>query len=128
MKKHSIISFILLLSVTVLFAQQASIKATSTYETTKEELLAFKNVQELLQKFTGVDYSTYVVRSFDLTTSANGTKTKEMGPGGVWSAKQKLMIQNSSAGTIFNIENIRAMENGNKAMKQLPEVVVKIKM
>lgn len=118
MKKAILSSLFLFATSVLLFAQQEQKPVT---QFTKAELLAFTDVKSLLSAINkGQDYSKYLVRNFDLTTtitSANGAvaKLSEMGPGGTLTEKQKEMINRyGKPGAVFTIESVVLRESGKK--------------
>ena len=132
MKKLFLLSFILISSAMFVSAQQAKLATPPQF--TKAELLAFSDLKAILSSIhKGQDYSKYLVRNFNLTTTitnADGTTTKlsEMGPGGVWSEKQKSMIEKySKKGTTFTLESIILVEAGKKGMINEPNAAFSIK-
>jgi|ERR1035437_2127513 hypothetical protein len=133
MKKLFFLSLIIVASSASVFAQQEKVAAPSV-SFTKAELLAFKNLKELLSAINkGQDYSTYLVRNFHLATTvknSDGTETKlsEMGPGGTWSEKQKNMIEKQAAkGAVFTLENMVLIEQGKKGVINQPNISFLIK-
>lgn len=133
MKKLFFLSLIIVASSASVFAQQEKVAAPSV-SFTKAELLAFKNLKELLSAINkGQDYSTYLVRNFHLATTvknSDGTETKlsEMGPGGTWSEKQKNMIEKQAAkGAVFTLENMVLIEQGKKGVINQPDISFLIK-
>lgn len=133
MKKLFFLSLIIVASSASVFAQQEKVAAPSV-SFTKAELLAFKNLKELLSAINkGQDYSMYLVRNFHLATTvknSDGTETKlsEMGPGGTWSEKQKNMIEKYAAkGAVFTLENMVLIEQGKKGVINQPNIFFLIK-
>lgn len=132
MKKSFFISLVIIASSAFAFAQEQ--KAVATPQFTKAELLAFNDVKAILTAINkGQDYTKYLVRNFNLTTTVtnpDGTTTKlsEMGPGGTWSEKQKSMIEkHAKKGVSFTLENIVMTEAGKKGMVNQPNVSFSIK-
>ena len=134
MKKIFLVSLIIVSFSISIFAQLNTSTASSAYFT-KAELLAFKNVKEILSAINkGQDYSKYLVRNFNLVTyvrnNSDGTLTKisETGPGGTWSVKQKEMIEKyATQGVFFTLENIVLVEQGKKGIINQPGVSFSIK-
>lgn len=126
--KKAIYTLVFILATSVLsFAQDQA-------QFTKTELLAFTDLKALLSVINkGQDYSKYIVRNFNLntvTTDASGKTAvvSEMGPGGVWSTKQKAMIeQYAKKGVAFTLENMVMMENNTKGIVNQPNVSFSIK-
>lgn len=134
MKKSIFISLIILASVASVFAQQEKAATFLILSFTKAELLAFKDIKEFLALANkNQDYSKYLIRNFNLVTTvknADGTTTKlsEMGPGGVWSVKQKEMIEKfAKKGIIFSLEDIVMIEQGKKGVINQSNVSFSIK-
>jgi len=119
MKKIFLLPLLIVSSAMFLYAQEQ--KSITPPQFTKAELLAFNNVQSLLAAIkNGQDYSQNKFRNFNLTTTVtnpDGTTTKlsEMGPGGIWSEKQKSMIEKyAMKGVLFSIENVVMVEVNKK--------------
>jgi hypothetical protein len=132
MKKSIFISLVILVISTFSFAQDQ--KAIVLAEFTKAELLALGDLKSVLSAINkGQDYSKYMVRNFKLTTSVTNadktvTKYSEMGPGGLWSDKQKAIIdQYATKGVVFTLENIVMVESGKKGKVDQPDVSFMIK-
>ena len=133
MKKLILLSFVFLTSVFCLSAQDAA-KQAAPAQFTKTELLAFPDVKAILKAIDKTqDYSTYMVRNFNITTTitnADGTTSKlsEMGPGGTVSAKQKELIQKYAVkGVVFSLENVTMIESGKKGKTELSSASLTIK-
>ena len=133
MKKSIIISVFILATSALSFAQDNKVLAAPV-QFTKAELLAFPDLRSLLSAInTGQDYSNFLVRNFNLTTTVTNSNkvaapVSEMGPGGTWSAKQKAMIdQYAKKGTIFTLDNIVMVEQGKKGVINQPSVSFTIK-
>ena len=119
-------------SAMFLFAQQQKLATPPQF--TKAELLAFNDVKTVLTAINkGQDYTKYLVRTFNLTTTVtnpDGTTTKlsEMGPGGTMCEKQKSMIEKyAMKGVVFTLENIIMIEGGKKGMINQPNASFSIK-
>lgn len=133
--KKSLYTLVIILAATAFsFAQDQQTTAPSPAQFTKTELLAFTDLKALLSAINmGQDYSKYIVRNFNLHTVITDASQKtvvvsEMGPGGVWSAKQKSMIeQYAKKGVVFTLDNMVMMENGTKGMITQPNVSFVIK-
>lgn len=133
MKKLILLSLFIGVLSAIVSAQHEKVAAPS-FSFTKTELLAFKNVQTLLSSINkDRDYSKYLIRNFNLTTTvknADGTETKvsEIGPGGTWSEKQKNMIEKYAAkDVVFILENIVLVEQGKKGTTNQSDVSFSIK-
>lgn len=133
MKKSIFVSAFILASALFSFAQDQRTTAP-VVEFTKAELNAFADLKAILSAINkGQDYSNFLVRNFNLTTTViNSNKVaapiSEMGPGGTWSAKQKAMIdQYAKKGTIFTLDNIVMVEQGKKGVINQPSVSFMIK-
>ena|ERR1051326_5650608 len=131
MKKIILLSFIIMSSVFT-FAQTEKMAPSPSF--TKSELLSFADLKSLLSAINkGQDYSKYLVRNFNLTTTVTNpdkttTKLSEMGPGGTWSEKQKNMIEKyAKKGTTFTLENIVLVESGKKGVVNQPDASFTIK-
>jgi hypothetical protein len=133
MKKSIVISFIILSVSVFSFAQ--SQKTVAPVQFTKAELLGLSDLKAILTAINkGQDYSKYIVRNFNLTTTVtntnNGTTAtlSEMGPGGAWSEKQKAMIEAyAKKGVLFTLDNIVMMEKDKKGIVNQPGVSFMIK-
>ena len=132
MKKIFLLSLMIVSSAMFLFAQQQKLATPPQF--TKAELLAFNDVKTVLTAINkGQDYTKYLVRTFNLTTTVtnpDGTTTKlsEMGPGGTMSEKQKSMIEKyAMKGVVFTLENIIMIEGGKKGMINQPNASFSIK-
>ena len=132
MKKSIIISVFILAAS--LFAVAQDQKTAAPVQFTKAELLAFSDLKALLSAINkGQDYSSYLVRNFNLTTPVTKadkttSSVSEMGPSGVWSEKQKSMIeQYAKKGVVFTLENIVMIESGKKGIINQPNVSFSIK-
>lgn len=131
MKKLIILSLITLSSV-LTFAQNEKQAPLPSF--TKAELLAFSDLKAILSSINkGQDYSKYLVRNFQLTTViTNPDKTttilSETGPGGIWSEKQKAMIEKyAKKGVTFTLESIVMIESGKKGTVNQPNISFTIK-
>lgn len=132
MKRSILISFFVLAAAVFSFGQEQKTAAPASF--TKAELLAFSDLKSLLSAIhKGQDYSKYLVRNFHLTTLSTDvtgqiTPISEMGPGGVWSQKQKAMIEQYGVkGAVFTIEKIVMIESGKKGVIEQPSVSFTIK-
>lgn len=132
MKKIFFLSFIALAASVFSFAQDQRTVIDVQY--TKAELLAFNDLRSLLSAVNkGQDYSKYVIRNFNLTTLVSGPNSTEaivteMGPGGVWSEKQKAMIEKyAKKGVVFTLEKIVMIESGQKGTIVQPNISITIK-
>ena len=132
MKKSIIISAFILAASLISFVQDQ--KTVAPVQFTKAELLGFADLKSLLSAINkGQDYSMYIVRSFNLVatvvnTNKTATKMSEMGPGGVWSERQKAMIeQYAKKGVVFTLENIMMIESGKKGIVNQPNATFTIK-
>ena len=127
MKKIFILSLFLVASSAFVFGQEKKM-ATSTSQFTKSELLSFTDLKAVLTAINkGKDYSTYLVRNFNLTTTVtNADKTttvlSESGPGGKWSEKQINMIEKyAKKGTTFTLENIMLFQPAEKGVTKVEQ-------
>ncbi|MBI4931663.1 MAG: hypothetical protein HY841_12915 [Bacteroidetes bacterium] len=132
MKKSIFISFLIFASSAFVFAQEQKMIAPPQF--TKAELLAFSDLKAILSAINkGQDYSKFIVRNFNLTTTITNadkttTKLSEMGPSGVWSEKQKTMIEKyAKKDVIFTLENIIMIEGAKKGIINQPSVSFSIK-
>ncbi len=132
MKKLIFLSLIFLSSTLFVSAQQEKVAASTQF--TKAELLGFSDLKALLAAINkGQDYSKYQVRNFSLTTTVtqpDGTTSviSEAGPGGVWSEKQKAMINKYAVkGTAFTLEKITVIEKGKKELTAIPAASFSVK-
>lgn len=131
--KKAIYTLIITLAISGFSFAQDQMKAVPA-QFTKAELLVFPDLKALLSAINkGQDYSKHIVRNFNLTTlSADPSRiaatVSEMGPGGVWSEKQKAMIEKYAVkGVVFTLDNMVMMESSTKIKVVQPNVSFVIK-
>lgn len=132
MKKLISISLIILVASVFSFAQDQ--KKTVSAQFTKAEFLAIQDLKVLLSDINkSTDYSTKLVRNFNLTTTIinpdnTTTKVSESGPGGIFTERQKAIIEkHAKAGVVFTLDNIVVIERGQKGMLDHPGISITIK-
>ena len=130
MKKIFILSLFIATSTAFVFGQVAKpiTAQPKVPQFTKTELLAFTDLKGILSSINkGKDYSSYLIRNFNLTTTiTNADKTttvlSESGPGGQWSEKQKSMIEKyAKKGITFTLENIMMFQPAEKGVTKVEQ-------
>ncbi|MFH1005766.1 MAG: hypothetical protein V1781_09810 [Bacteroidota bacterium] len=93
----------------------------------KEKILEFKNIQELLSDAdTTKDYSKYTIVSFFLITNLENLDLSKYANGDKWSEEQKILIKKTYKYKKhrYYIENIVATQEGQTEKIKLPDVLI----
>lgn len=130
MKKILLTLLVVIAATTFLLAQQQ--KNNSLQSFSKKEFFGFSDVKSFISTVNKEKYSALnAVRSFNLTvissaTDANGnaisTTITEPAPDGVWTEKQKALInQYGKKGTVFNLDGIIMGTSGEPGTPYTPD-------